>query len=173
MIPIHPHQRVVRSFIVVTRVEQYLPWTMIYITTYTVKMLLNIVLSHDEYFLLILVLYLSHARYWSWPGLKGPVYAFTLVFQKFSRQKFLKKYFTEYNLHNLGKQYSEGKHGVWGSHPFVLASRLLAIHLPGPKRPQECSLGLTPGFDELGRDNCKTRRERFKCYDLMCLILEV
>ena len=29
-----------------------------------------------------------------------------------------------------------------GSHLFVLASRLLAIHLPGPKRPQECSLGL-------------------------------
>ena len=67
-------------------------------------MLLNIVPSPDEYFLLIWVLYLSHARYRSWVGLKAPVCAFTLVFQKFSRQKILKKYFTKYNLHNLGKQ---------------------------------------------------------------------
>ena len=57
---------------------------MIYITTFTVKMLLNIALSPDEYFLLIWVLYLSHARYRSWPCIKGPVCAFTLVFQKFA-----------------------------------------------------------------------------------------
>ena len=67
---------------------------MIYITTYTVKMLLNIVLSPDEYFLLIWALYLSHAGYMSWPGLKGSACAFTFVFQKFSRQKNFKEYFS-------------------------------------------------------------------------------
>ena len=123
-----------------TRFEQYLPWNMIYITTCSVKMLLNIVLSPDEYFLLIWVLYLSHARYRSWPGLKGPVCAFTLVFQKFSREIFWKNILlpTTYIIwgNNILKEYMEY------SRPFVLASRLLAIHLPGPKRPQECSLGL-------------------------------
>ena len=49
-------------------------------------MLLNIVLSPDEYFLLVWVLYLGHAQYRSWPGLKGPVCAFTLVFQKCSHK---------------------------------------------------------------------------------------
>ena len=52
-------------------------------------MLLNIVLSPDEYFLLGTV-FISHTGYRSWPGLKGPVCAFTLVFQKFSHKNFLK-----------------------------------------------------------------------------------
>ena len=34
-------------------------------------------------------------------------------------------------------------------------------------------LALTPGFNELGKENCKTRRETFKFWDLMKLILEV
>ena len=42
-----------------------------------------------------------------------------------------------------------------------LEHRLLAI------------LDLTPGFNGLGRDNCKTRRETFKCWNLVCLILKV
>ena len=32
---------------------------------------------------------------------------------------------------------------------------------------------LTPGFSELGRGNCKTTQEKCKCWDLVCLILEV
>ena len=35
------------------------------------------------------------------------------------------------------------------------------------------SLDLTPGFNRSGKDNCKTRRETFKCWDFVCLILEV
>ena len=34
-------------------------------------------------------------------------------------------------------------------------------------------LHLTPGFNGLGRDNCKMRRETSKCWDLVCIILEV
>ena len=34
-------------------------------------------------------------------------------------------------------------------------------------------LDFTPGFNELGKDNCKTRRETFKFWDLVRLILEV
>ena len=34
-------------------------------------------------------------------------------------------------------------------------------------------LDLTPGFSELCIDDCKTRQETFKFWDLMCLILEV
>ena len=33
-------------------------------------------------------------------------------------------------------------------------------------------LDLTPGFNELGKDSCKTRREFFKFWDLVRLILE-
>ena len=43
---------------------------------------------------------------------------------------------------------------------------------------QRCSdyifiLDFTPCFNELGRDNCKTRRESLKICDLVCLILEI
>ena len=34
-------------------------------------------------------------------------------------------------------------------------------------------LNLTPGFNGLGRVNCKMRRESFKCWDLVRLILEI
>ena len=34
-------------------------------------------------------------------------------------------------------------------------------------------LDLTPGFNGLGKDICKTRRESFKFWDLVCLILEI
>ena len=34
-------------------------------------------------------------------------------------------------------------------------------------------LDLTPGFHELGQDNCKTRRETFNVLDLLRFILEV
>ena len=34
-------------------------------------------------------------------------------------------------------------------------------------------LDLTPGFNRLGKDNCKTRRETFKFWDLVHLIFEV
>ena len=34
------------------------------------------------------------------------------------------------------------------------------------------TLDLTPGFNGFGKDNCKTRRETFKFWDLMRLILE-
>ena len=34
-------------------------------------------------------------------------------------------------------------------------------------------LDLTPGFNELDKDNCKTRLETFNCWDLVWLILEV
>ena len=34
-------------------------------------------------------------------------------------------------------------------------------------------LDLTPGFNGLGKDNCKTRRETFKFWDLVRFILEV
>ena len=34
-------------------------------------------------------------------------------------------------------------------------------------------LDLTPGFNGLGINNCKMRRETLKCWDLVCLILEV
>ena len=34
-------------------------------------------------------------------------------------------------------------------------------------------LNLTPGFIELDKDNCKTRRETFKFWDWVWLILEV
>ena len=34
-------------------------------------------------------------------------------------------------------------------------------------------LDLTPGFSALDKDNCKTRRETFKFWDLVCLILEI
>ena len=34
-------------------------------------------------------------------------------------------------------------------------------------------LDLTSGFNRLGKDNCKTRRETFMLWDLVCLILEV
>ena len=34
-------------------------------------------------------------------------------------------------------------------------------------------LDLTPSFNGLGKDNCKTRPEIFKFWDLVCLILEV
>ena len=34
-------------------------------------------------------------------------------------------------------------------------------------------LDLTPGFNELGKDNYNRRRETFKCWDLVRLILEV
>ena len=34
-------------------------------------------------------------------------------------------------------------------------------------------LALTPGFNGLGKDNCKTRWETFKFWDLVLLILEV
>ena len=34
-------------------------------------------------------------------------------------------------------------------------------------------LYLTPGFNRLGKDECKTRRESFKFWDLVCLILEI
>ena len=42
---------------------------------------------------------------------------------------------------------------------------------------QRCSnyifiLNLTPGFNELGEDNYKIRRESFKFWDLVSLILE-
>ena len=36
-----------------------------------------------------------------------------------------------------------------------------------------CNHDLTSGFDGLGKDNCKTRRETFKFLDLVRLILEV
>ena len=49
-----------------------------------------------------------------------------------------------------------------GSHPFVLASRLLAIHLPGPKRPQECSLGLKPYEGEQKLKRAKTALQKYK-----------
>ena len=32
---------------------------------------------------------------------------------------------------------------------------------------------LTPDFNGFDKDNCKTRRETFKCLDCLCLILEV
>ena len=32
-------------------------------------------------------------------------------------------------------------------------------------------LDLTPGFNGLGKDNCKTRRETFQCSDLVRIIL--
>ena len=67
--------------------EKYLHQTMRSITTYTVIMLSNIVLSPEEYFLLIQVVCFSHAWYWCWPGLKGPVCVFTLVFQTFLHKK--------------------------------------------------------------------------------------
>ena len=35
------------------------------------------------------------------------------------------------------------------------------------------TLHLTPGFNGLGRDNCKMRWETFKCWDLVWLILDV
>ena len=34
-------------------------------------------------------------------------------------------------------------------------------------------LDLTSGFNGLGKDNCKTRRESFKFWDLVWLILEI
>ena len=34
-------------------------------------------------------------------------------------------------------------------------------------------LDLTPGFNGLGKKNCKTRRESFQFGDLVCLILEI
>ena len=34
-------------------------------------------------------------------------------------------------------------------------------------------LDLTPGFIELGKDNCKTKRETFRFWDLVRLILEI
>ena len=34
-------------------------------------------------------------------------------------------------------------------------------------------LDLTPGFNGLGKDNCNTRWELFKFWDLVCLILEI
>ena len=34
-------------------------------------------------------------------------------------------------------------------------------------------LDLIHGFDGFGKDNCKTRRDTFKCWDLLCLILEI
>ena len=34
-------------------------------------------------------------------------------------------------------------------------------------------IDLTPGFNGLGKDNCKTRQETFKFWDLVCLILEI
>ena len=34
-------------------------------------------------------------------------------------------------------------------------------------------LNLTPGFNGLDKDKCKTRQKTFKFWDLMCLILEV
>ena len=34
-------------------------------------------------------------------------------------------------------------------------------------------LNLTPGFIELGKDNCKTRRATFKLGELVCLILDI
>ena len=34
-------------------------------------------------------------------------------------------------------------------------------------------LDLTPGFNGLGKDTCKTRRESFKFWYLVCLILEI
>ena len=43
---------------------------------------------------------------------------------------------------------------------------------------QHCSnyifiLNLTHGFNRLGKDNCKTRQETFKIWDLLCLILKI
>ena len=35
-----------------------------------------------------------------------------------------------------------------------------------------CMLYLTPGFNRLGKDRCKTRREPFKFWDLVRLLLE-
>ena len=34
-------------------------------------------------------------------------------------------------------------------------------------------LDLTPGFNRLGKDNCKTDRETAKCWALVCLVLEI
>ena len=31
----------------------------------------------------------------------------------------------------------------------------------------------TPGFNGLGKDNCKTKRETFQVWDMVCLILEI
>ena len=34
-------------------------------------------------------------------------------------------------------------------------------------------LDQTPGFSGLGKENCKTRRETFKLWDLVCIVLEI
>ena len=44
--------------------------------------------------------------------------------------------------------------------------------------PVRCSnyifiLDLTPGFNALGKGNCKTRRETFKFWDYVCLELDI
>ena len=34
-------------------------------------------------------------------------------------------------------------------------------------------LDLTPGFNELGKDNCKTRQETFEFWNLVSLMIEI
>ena len=48
----------------------------------------------------------------------------------------------------------------------------VAEALPVGAAPTTSSL-LTPGFNGLGKDNSKTRRETFKFWDLVRLILEI
>ena len=83
--------------------------------------------------------------YRCWLDLKGPVCAFTLVFFR----KFRVIFVLIFNLTSTTCVLRETifLRNTWslGSHPFVLASPVLAIHLPGPKGPQECSYNRDAG----------------------------